>query len=105
MTPDQLRAQHAQFGPIWWTAERERAWTPLDDERLALRLSAPEAERLASFVPVFEASRELELDAVARMNRARPPVASLAPTDEERAASLAVIELHAQADEASASGP
>jgi hypothetical protein len=98
LTPRELSAQHASLGPIWWTAAA-LPLVPLDPARVALRLRRDEAEQLAGWLSCVDAQAELELDAKARVNRDRPPVESLEPSEAERAAALAVIELGAEPDD------
>ncbi len=86
---EEIRTQHERFGPVWWTPMQTRR-VPLDPERFSLRLSPPHAAALGRAIPVVDATKELELDQVAMVNRSRPPVASIAPTDEERDMALGI---------------
>lgn len=86
---DEIRAQHGRFGPVWVTSVDTHV-LPLDPERFCLRLARAHATALGRAVPVMEGTKELELDQQARQNRSRPPVTSLDPTEDERAAVLRV---------------
>ncbi|HEY8428978.1 MAG TPA: hypothetical protein VIL20_11415, partial [Sandaracinaceae bacterium] len=101
LTPNDLRAQSERFGSVWWTGDLGCRLVPLDENRVALRLDPSEAALLSSRVPLSDARRELELDAVARANRDRPPVESLEPTPEEHALALSVVAIEPEAGDPS----
>jgi hypothetical protein len=50
-TPYDLRRQTERFGAVWWTSDRSAKWIPLDEERIALRLTMMEATQLRSPKP------------------------------------------------------
>ncbi len=103
VSPRELRAQADRFGPIGWTSAPVD-WGPLDEDRFALRLDVREARQLGKWIAVADATRELELDRVARANRARPAIASLDPSEAEQAASLAVVRLEPEGEGDTARG-
>ncbi|GAB5542591.1 MAG: hypothetical protein SangKO_023510 [Sandaracinaceae bacterium] len=90
VTPDELKEQAARFGEVWFTPYPIRA-EPLEPGRVVLQITSAEAARLESFVPVVDGTEELQLDAVARENQARPRLESLELTEAE-ALGAAVIE-------------
>lgn len=87
---DDLRAQHGRSGPIWWTADPHTRLVPLDPDRFALRLAPAHASALKRVLPLLDATKELELDQIARENRARPPLASIAFGPDERGKTIGV---------------
>lgn len=99
VSPARLRDQVERHGDVWWTGERAIDWAPLDPARLALVLTRFEVQELGEWVRLTEATEELALDREARENLARPPVESLDPTAEERAAAVAVRALEAAGGE------
>lgn len=87
---DEIKAQRVRFGPVWWTPDPSCTLTPLDPERIALRLSPGHAAALGRAVSMMEGSKELELDRIARQNRARAPIDTIEPTSKERQRALGV---------------
>jgi hypothetical protein len=92
VTPSAVIEQRASLGDVWWTDERG-AGAPLDPARFALRLTSAEALHMTAWIKPKYAKSDLALDALARANRDRAPVASLAPSDEERSVAWSVVEL------------
>jgi hypothetical protein len=88
-----LQIEAAARGSVWYTRDPSSSALPLDPDRIALRLSAAEAQRLAALCPVHDADEDLRLDQIARANRARPRVSLLGPSgaELERAVARAVI--------------
>ncbi len=97
VTPAQLREEATRHGQVWTTPD-PRPLRP-DRDRLAVRLSADERERLSVWAPAVDATEELELDEARRANRQRPPAESREPTEEERGAALEVVRLRATEDD------
>ncbi len=86
---DELCRQVERFGPLWVVPDPTSTIVPLDPERIALRLSPEHARALGRALRVTDGTEELKLDRVARENRARPPVTSIALTPREQARTLA----------------
>jgi len=80
-----IDAQLAKFGEVWATMPSSTS-IPLDDTRIALRLTNIEIEHgCKRGIAIIDASTELALDDTARKNRARRPAMSLEiPTNDDR---------------------
>jgi hypothetical protein len=78
-TWNELAAQIERFGDVWAvTPQHDRPPAPLDPDRLVLALEADDIALAAQHGhPVINAKLELDLDAKARANRARPPARDL----------------------------
>lgn len=87
-SPSALLAQAARFGVVWWTRDMTSTYLPLEPERIALRMSPGSASALARYVRLFDAQSDLALDQIARQNRDRSPVESIALTADELRAPL-----------------
>jgi hypothetical protein len=87
-----LAHQVELFGAVWCLTSPVADPRPLDERRVVVMLSADE-QRLADQrgIPCVDATRELELDAQARANRARPRAAAL--TLDPELATLATVAL------------
>jgi hypothetical protein len=73
-----LEDQRARFGSVWAVGVPTPEARPLDDSRLVLVLDPADVARArAAGHAVIDATTELELDATARHNRARPLAGSL----------------------------
>lgn len=79
-------AQRKQHGDVWFTSAESRA-IPLDPTRLAFRFGTVDPAVLAPD-QLVDATHDLELDAEARTNMARPRLAELALTEAETTAAL-----------------
>lgn len=88
-----LREQLDRFGPVWTTSITGSRLEPLDPGRLAFRISEDESIDLLATLPVCDAREDLELDATARRQMARPPVQQLELTPQQSRQALAVVKL------------
>jgi hypothetical protein len=91
-TPAALLDQARRYGAVWWTSDTKSALLPLDVERIVLRMTPASASGLGRYVRLFDAQDELARDQLARANRDRPPVDSIALDDDERASPLGAAE-------------
>ncbi len=73
---DVVDQQVAKFGNVWAVTESTTA-RPLDDDRIVLMLQPAEITGAEGHYAVIDAGNELALDAEARRNREKQPVASL----------------------------
>jgi hypothetical protein len=87
-----VEAQQRTFGDVWYAAP-DCVSQPLDDQRIALRVWAGDVAEAVAALTLIDATRELELDAEARVNLARPLATSLDPTAVDLRGVLAVVDL------------
>jgi hypothetical protein len=90
-SPAALTAEARRAGAVWWTRDLACTLVPLDEERIVLRLRPEHATALGRYVRLFDADQELALDQMARANRDRPPVVSIAPAGDELTAPLGAL--------------
>ncbi|HUQ07887.1 MAG TPA: hypothetical protein VM261_35575, partial [Kofleriaceae bacterium] len=94
MTWNDVLAQESMLGDTWFIVGEPRG-QPLDNRRRVLTLNQDDAA-LASRMPgrmFIDGTRELQLDAQARVNRSRAPLARLELPVQVRGAALAVAQL------------
>lgn len=102
----ELRAAEASRGPAWFTTELGSQVVPDEVGRVAIRLTAGEAQMLGTHLALEDATERLAVQAVRIANKSRPKATSLDARDavasvskQPAAASLAYAELEPRGDE------